>query len=400
MLPLSFVLYTLIMAKFYTGIDVGTSHVKVMICAPDPKGGLRIIATSTAPTKGMRQGYIINIPEVVASVREAVDRAEKAANVRVRSARIAIGGIGIDEMRATGEISLTASGGEVTDRDVQRVIQESEKRASAKLTNRKVIHAIPLAYRIDGMDVLGRPTGMKGTKLAVDTLLVTAFEQHVHDLIAAIENAHIEVEDVMISPLAASLVTLTKPQKMVGVVLANIGAETVSIAVFENDLPISIKVLPIGSADITGDLALAFKIPLIEAEQLKRGAVSTLDVPRKKIEDVMNIRLKEICALIDAHLKSIGKQRLLPAGIIITGGGSGITTIAEISRSSLRLPSQIGSLATTVGRPITSDAVWDVAFGLCRWGYITEQKDRERGMSYISENIKEYVWKIIRSFLP
>ncbi len=104
--------------------------------------------------------------------------------------------------------------------------------------------------------------------------------------------------------------------------------------------------------------------------------------------------------LIDAHLKSIGKQRLLPAGIVITGGGSGVTTAADIARATMRLPSQVGSFSSTAGRAVAGDAAWAVAYGLCRWGFTTEQKDRERGMSYITENIKEYMGKIFRSFLP
>ena len=387
------------MAKIYTGIDIGTSHIKVVIASHDPNGGLRIAATAMSGSKGMRHGYIFNIPDVTNGIREAVERAERTAGVPVRSAGIAIGGVGLDELRTVGEVSLTTSGGEVTDRDVQRAIQESEKRSSAKLTNRKVIHAIPLAYRIDGTAVLGRPTGMKGTKLAVDTLLITAFEQHVHDLISAVEAAHIEVEDVMASPLAAGLVTLTKAQKMAGVVLANIGAETISIAVFENDAPVSVKVLPVGSSDITSDLALSLKIPLVEAEQMKRGAVTSMDVPRKKIDDVVGGRLKDMFTLIDAHLKTIGKQRLLPAGIVITGGGSGVTTAADIARATLRLPSQV-STSPLAGRSVAGDAAWAVAYGLCRWGYVTEQKDRERGVSYITESVKEYVAKMFRSFLP
>lgn len=388
------------MAKIYTGIDIGTSHIKVVIAVPDQGGGLRIVGTAMSTSKSMRHGYIINVLDVTNSIQEAVDRAEKMAGVRVRSARIAIGGVGLDELRALGEVSLTTSGGEVTDRDVQRAIQESEKRSSAKLTNKKVIHAIPIGYRIDGTQVLGRPTGMKGTKLAVDTLLITAFEQHVQDLISAVEAAHIEVEDVMASPLAASLVNLSKAQKMAGVVLANIGAETISIVVFENDAPVSIKVLPVGSSDITSDLALSLKIPLIEAEQMKRGAVTTMDVPRKKIDDVISSRLKDMFILIDAHLKSIGKQRLLPAGIVITGGGSGVTTAADIARATLRLPSAIGSFAAGGGRSIVGDAAWSVAYGLCRWGYAAEQKDRDRGMSYITENFREFFKKMFRSFLP
>lgn len=388
------------MAKIYTGIDIGTSHVKVVIAVADQGGGLRIVGTATSGSKSMRHGYIINVPDVTNSIREAVDRAEKMAGVRVRSARVAIGGVGLDELRATGEVSLTTSGGEVTDRDVQRAIKQSEERSSSKLTNRKVIHAIPIAYRIDGNPVLGRPTGMKGTKLAVDTLLITAFEQHVQDLISAVEAAHIEVEDIMASPLAASLVNLTKAQKMAGVVLANIGAETISIAIFENDAPVSIKVLPGGAADITSDLALSLKIPLTEAEQMKRGAVTSLDVPRKKIDDVIGARLKDMFTLIDAHLKSIGKQRLLPAGIVITGGGSGITTAADIAKATMRLPSSIGTFATTPGRSTVGDAAWSVAYGLCRWGYVTEQKDSERGLSYITESLREFFKKMFRSFLP
>jgi cell division protein FtsA len=388
------------MAKIYTGIDIGTSHIKVVITSYEPGEGLRIIGVGMSSSKGMRHGYIINVRDATKSIQEAVERAASAAGVRVRSARIAIGGVGLDELHTTGEVSLTTSGGEVADRDIQRAIQESEKRASSKLTNKKIIHAIPLNYRVDGMKVMGRCVGMKGTKFAVDTLLITAFEQHVQDVIGAVEAAHVEVEDVMASPLAASLVTLSKAQKMAGVVLANIGAETVSIAIFENDIPISIKVFPIGSSDITSDLALSLKIPLTEAEQMKRGAVTNMDVPRRKIDDVISSRLKDIFGLIDAHLKSIGKQRLLPAGIVITGGGSGITTASDIAKATLRLPSQVSAFSGAATRSIAADASWAVAYGLCRWGYSTEQKNKERGMSYITENVREYLGKMFRSFLP
>lgn len=389
------------MAKTYTGIDIGTSHIKVIIAGvpPSAEAPLQIIGTGVAVSKGMRHGYIVNVPDVTHSIEEAVLRATRAANVHVRSARIGISGVGLDELNSTGEVSLTASSGEVSERDLDRVLHESEKRASSKLTNRKVIHAFPLAYRIDGTTILGRPLGMKGTKLAVDALLVTAFEQHVQDMIHAVEAAHVEVEDVMASPLAASLVTLTKAQKIAGVALANIGSETVSIAIFENDIPVSIKVFPVGSSDITNDLALSFRIPLSEAEQMKRGAVTSTDLPRKKIDDIINDRLKHIFQLIDAHLKSIGKQRLLPAGIVITGGGSGIATASDIARATLRLPSHIGALPGGA-RAATADASWAVAYGLCRWGYAADQKDQARGFKDVFEGVREYVLRGIRSLLP
>lgn len=390
------------MARIYTGIDIGTFHVKVVIAAVGDQqdAPLKIIGTGAATSKGMRHGYIINTKDAAHSVREAVEKASQMAKVRVRTARIGIGGIGLDELRAGGEVSLTASGGEVTERDIDRVIQESEKRASAQLTNRKIVHAVPLTFRIDNKPVLGRAIGLKGTKLAVDALLITTLEQHYQDIVDAVEAAGIEVEDVMASPLAASLVTLSKPQKMAGVVLANIGAETVSIAVFENDSPVSVKVLPIGASDITNDLAITLKIPLTEAEQLKRGAVTGSDTPQKKIDEVVSARLKDIFGLIDAHLKIIGKQRLLPAGIVITGGGSGLATAGDIAKATLRLPSQVGSLFPAQPRAAAGDATWAVAYGLCKWGFSTDLRTHTQSMSSIFINIKEQLSRLMKSLVP
>ncbi len=210
--------------KFYTGIDIGTFQVKVVICAAaeNPDLPMQIIGTGTAVSKGMRHGYILDRNEATRSIREALQRASSAAKVRVTSARVALGGMGLDEIRASGEFPLTASGGIVTEREIDKAIAESEKRTSGKLTNRTVIHAIPLEYRVDGTRVFGKPIGLQGTKLAVDTLLITMFSQHYDDLIEAVEAAGVEVEGVMASPLAAALVTLTKAQKTAGVCLANI----------------------------------------------------------------------------------------------------------------------------------------------------------------------------------
>src|SRR5262249_50840324 len=158
-----------------------------------------ILGTGTAASKGMRHGYIIDTKEATRSIREAVMRACAAAKIQIKSARVALGGVGLEEIRSTGEISLTASGGVVTDRDIERALRESEKRAASKLVNRTVIHTIPLEYRIDGAKVIGRPVGMQGTKIAIDTLLITLLSQHHDELVEAVEAAGIEVEGVMAS---------------------------------------------------------------------------------------------------------------------------------------------------------------------------------------------------------
>lgn len=402
--------------KIYTGIDIGSNHVRVVVArAPErSENAMPIIATGTANSRGLHHGYIISAKDAARSIAEAVASASTAAGVPIKRARIAVGGVGLDEIRSTGEIAIgytertqNARGttravqvpGEITETDVERAILESEKRAAQFLVNRKVVQAIPLSYRIDGQPVLGRPIHMRGSKLSVDTLLITALEQHLNDLIEVVESAGVEVEDVLPAPLAASLALLTKPQKMAGSLLANIGAETLSIAVFENDTPISIKVFPIGGADITNDIALSLQVPLKEAEQMKKGAITKVDQSRKRVEDLVAARLKDMFNLIDAHLKSIGKQRLLPAGIVITGGGSGIASARDLAKAVLRLPSQIGVLPSHVR---TLDATWAVAYGLCRWAYITDDRrtlpTTELGgvLSELWANIKS----VIKGFLP
>lgn len=389
------------MRKFYTGIDIGSSLVKVVIAAPAerPDVPMQIIGTGTAATKGVRHGYIIDRVEAGRSIKEALMRASAAAKVNVKSARVAMGGVGLDEVRSMGDISLTQSGGIVTERDVERALKDSETRASAKLTNRSVIHTIPLEYRVDGNKVFGKAVGLQGTKLSVDTLLITVLTQHHDDLIDAVEAAGVEVEGVMASPLAASLVALTKAQKTAGVVLANIGSETLSLVVFDDDVPVSLKVFPEGSGDITNTIALSFQIPLTEAEQMKRGAVTGSDIAPKKVQVIVTTKLRDMFGLINTHLKSIGRSRLLPAGIVITGGGSGLEAVSEIAKNVLKLPSQIGQ-AGNMARTAASDASWAVAYGLCRWGYGDDVSDRGHSLSDMFTHGWESFKQSFRALLP
>jgi cell division protein FtsA len=233
-----------------------------------------------------------------------------------------------------------------------------------------VIHSIPLQYKIDGRVVLGQPIGMKGNRLEVKKLFITCLDQHVGDLILACDEAGIEVQDVMASPVAASLVTLTKTHKIAGAILANIGAETVSIAVFENNTPTSLEVFDIGSTDITNDIALGLKVPLDEAEQIKLGAITGSSFPRRKLEEIVNARLSDIFELIETHLKKVGRNGLLPAGIVLIGGGSSVSNVEDIAKSSLKLPSRVGAIGgeSPKDRQAIKDATWAVAYGTCVFG--------------------------------
>lgn len=385
----------------YVGIDVGTSSVKAVIAAPPTSSDLpmTIVGTGSSQSKGMRHGYIIDQKEVTRCVKEAVARAAQAAKISVKHARVAMGGVSLEELHSNGEVTLTTSGGIATEREIDRALKESEKKAMAKLLNRTVLHTIPLEFRIDGVPVRGRPNGLQGTKLSVDTLIISVLTQHYDDVVDAIESAGIEVEGTMASPIAAGFVTLTKAQKTAGVMLANIGAETLSTVVYDNDTPVSVKIFPTGSSDITNALALAFQLPLPEAEQMKRGAVTGSDISPKKMTTVISAQLKNMFNLLNTHLKTIGRQRLLPAGIVITGGGSGVPQTIETARSILKLPAQIG-LPAGVARGGTLDATWAVAYGLCRWGFTEDTAAPLYSPGEIFKKTFDSIRSGFRSLLP
>jgi len=386
------------------GVDIGTHHVKVVVAEMIRDGARsvpRVIGTGFAESKGLRHGYIINSSDAIKSIRSAIDQAEKRSGVKIKKAYVSFGGIGLGSIVSNGTVVISRADSEISELDINKVFEVAESDIpSSYILNRKILHTIPLQYKIDGKPVLGRPLGMKGVRLEAKILFITCLEHHLNDMIDAIVATDIDVADVMASPIAASFVTLTKTQKIAGSVLANIGAETVSIVVFENGIPISLEVFPIGSTDITNDIALGLKIPLEEAEQIKLGGITSTSYPRKKLEEIVSARLSDMFELIEAHLKKIGKNSLLPAGIIITGGGSGIGTIEDLAKASLNLPSQIASLHLRDNpKNQIKDGSWSVAYGLCILGFHSED-EKTIGIRHLARGARRSALTWIRQFLP
>ena len=270
---------------------------------------------------------------------------------------------------------------EITELDIKKATDASQSEIpQSQIVNRRIIHTVPLSFRIDGKQVFGNPVGMKGMRLEAKTFFVTCLNHHYADIIEAASDADIGVLDVVATPIAASVVTLSKAQKIAGCVLANIGSETVSIIVYEDNRPISLEIFPIGGSDITNDIALGLRIPLEEAEEVKKGSIVGVTYPRKKIDEIISARLSDVFELIEAHLKKIGKNGLLPAGIILTGGGSSLEMIENMAKSSLKLPSRIGSITFCEGaKGQIKDASWSVAYGLCLIGLTNDGDDNGFG---------------------
>ena len=302
---------------------------------------------------------------------------------------------------------ITKADLEITDLDVKNVLIEAENSLpQSSLMNKQIIQTIPQAFKIDGQMLIGRPAGMHGSKLEARVLFIVCLKQHLNDIIKAVEDADIEVLDVIASPIAASMVSLSKSQKIAGCILVNIGSETVSLAVFENNIPISLEIFPIGSTDITNDIALGFRIPIHEAENIKLGITGEMQYPKKKLDEIIMARLSDIFDLIEAHLKKIGRSGLLPAGIILTGGGSGIDTIEDIARVSLKLPSKVSSInfLTNVKNSQLQDSYWSVAYGLSVWGLnLGGSDDFTTVFNTAKESTEKIMDKIVdwfKQFLP
>lgn len=389
--------------RIITGIDIGSHTVRVVITEYTHGAGLpHIIGLGRSESRGLRHGYIININDAVKSVRQAVEEAEQNSGVRIREAFLSVGGVGLEGAQTLGAAIISRADSEITESDVERAHRACEQNLQ-NAANKRIIHTIPISYSIDSKPIYGRPAGMKGLKLEARCLIITSLDQHLNDLIRAVEEAGVEVIDACAAPIAASFVALTKAQRMAGCILANIGAETVSIVVHEDNIPISIEVFPIGSTNITNDIALGLKIPLEEAEVVKMGK-SIHQIPRKKLNDIVLARLEDMFSLVIAHLKKIGKHELLPAGIILTGGGSGIETIEDFARAAMKLPSKIPSISLDFAENPKSkkqirDTSWFVAYGLTIWGASNDRPSLDGGSS-LWKRMRDSFKNLVKQLMP
>ncbi len=391
--------------KISVGIDIGTSSIKVIVAESSANAAShpRVIGFGISSAEGMRHGYVTDPSMVAVSLRKAVDQAQKSSGYKIEQAYFSIGGAGLEGVTNSATVSLGEKESVVGGADLDAVVEAcQEELPGASIRNRDVIHSIPLSYKIDGKQVFGKVLGMSGSTLEAKTLFVTALSQHLADLVEAAKIAGLSIEDVDASPIAASVPLLTKSQLVAGCGLLVIGAETSAFAVFENGAPASVAIFPIGSTDVTNDIALGFKVSLEEAERIKTSRPESLPYPRKKIEEIVRARLEDIFDLVQSHLKKIGKAGLLPAGIMITGGGAQNPYVEEIGRNVLKLPAKkVGMKFETEARTAVPNAVWATAYGLAVIGMSNTGESRGgldnilRRRSGFLRNIKRLFGKIL-----
>lgn len=351
--------------EIIVGLDIGTSFTKMAIgkrLREDKTPS--IIALGVAPTEGVRRGVVIDIQDVTRSINEALDIASKMIEEDIKSVYISINGAYIKSHLTSGKIAISRGDGEVTEEDKDRVMVNANPGPSGQ--NKEVIGVIPKTYTLDEETGIKNPVGMNGIRLEVEALIIENNSSSMKNLEKCIHNLGLAIEDQEIGIIAAAQSVLTKKQKDLGVAVIDMGAGTTSMAVYEEGHLIHIGVIPIGANHITNDLAIGLRTSIEVAEKVKLkygvalekslGDTAKLKIDLAKIDaaeegvfpipyiaSIIEARLKEIFELIIKELKKIDRDGLLPAGVVLVGGGANLKAIADLAKQELKLPIKIGS---------------------------------------------------------
>ncbi len=399
--------------QILTAIDVGTTKVCTIIAECKEDGGLRVVGVGNVPSTGMHKGLVVNINEAKDAIRASVKKAEQACNYKVESAYVGVAGRHITSMNNRGEIAITRNDRLVRVNDLRRVLSSAQ---SVKIpSDRKILHVIPRGYAIDGQEGVKNPVGMHGFRLDVETHIITAAITSVQNLMKCVRNLGIDVDDLVLEPIASAEAVLTEDEKQAGVVLAEIGGGTSEIAVFKDGSIFHTAALPVAGYQITRDIAIGLGLPFEVAEQMKKNYGSVMpvyegktQVPNPMSSDSHGASYQDLCEIIRARVDEILRlvllempqneyQALVPAGLVLAGGGANISGITELAQDIWRLPVRVGSPVELDG---ISDSLRDPKFATAIGLLIWANKNRTRGRSsrLFGTGLFKFVGQIISLF--
>ena len=368
-----------------TAIDVGTTKVCTTIAEVHREGGLRVAGVGITPSAGLHKGLVVNIGEARESIHESVKKAEHASGYKVDSAIVGVTGRHVTSINNRGVVAITRNDRLVRPDDLRRVLASAQ---SIKVANdRKLLHVIPRQYAVDGQAGVKNPVGMHGFRLDVETHIITAAVTSVQNLVKCIRSIGIDIEDLVLEPLASSEAVLTDDEKQTGIILADIGGGTTDIAVFKEGSIWHTAILPIAGYQLTRDVAIGLGLPFDVAEEMKKRYGSVMPVYEAKMEmasgisedghgvsyqdlcDIIRARVEEIVRLILLELPRADYETLVPSGLVLTGGSSNLSGIDVLGRDILQLPVRIGVPTNVNGISDTlRDPAYATSVGLMLWG--------------------------------
>ncbi len=388
--------------EIIVGLDVGSTAVRVAVgqltSSRDSGAELQLIGAAEVPSEGILKGQVGSIEDAVSSVSSALEHAEKIVGLPIEHVWVGVSGTQIISQESKGIIAVSRANSEITEEDIERAVEAAKNIATP--LNYEILHVLPRTYSVDTQSGIKDPVGMTGMRLEVDTKIIHSVSSHIKNLSKVIYRAGVDIDDFVLSILAAGEVVATSRQKELGCVVINMGGPTTSMVVYEDGDVIHSAVIPIGSSHITNDLALGLRTSIEIAEKVKceygeclskklnkkdtvdlfnSGSAESEIVSRYYIAQIIEARVTEILEKVDDELSAIGRSQMLPAGALFVGGGSKIHGLTDCAKEVLALPSQIGYPLSIES---ISDKINDIAFvpavGLVKWGSAFAQSPGKR----------------------
>jgi len=352
------------------GLDVGTTKVCTLVARVLPEGW-DIISFANVPSQGVQRATIVDIEEATAAIINSVERAEQSSGMDIRSVWVGITGHHIRAFPVEAGLKITDEEKQITQVHVDALIQMAQRSLSIP-EDHSILDTIPRQFTINGVSGIKRPIGLSAREVKIQALVVTAATSFIQSLTRCVRQAGLEVEGIVLEPLAAGMATLSESEKELGTALIDIGGGTTDVAVFLENALVDTFALPIGGNHVTRDLAIGLRTPIEEAERLKVnygcalpekvGSDETVEVtelgrgkqrpiPRKALAEIIEPRMRELFEIASERLERKGWLPLLAGGVVLTGGGSLLEEVSELAQSVFGLPVRIGEPLLPIGAP-------------------------------------------------
>ncbi len=372
------------------GIDVGTTKVCTIVAQVQDDGKINILGVGQTPSKGLDKGTVVNIDDVVNAIATSVEKAERLSGYRIETAYVGVAGRHISSLNSRGVVAIGHTEYEIARSDVARAVEAAQ--AIAIPSQREVIHVIPRAYIVDGNEGIRDPVGMSGFRLEVETHIVTGEVMAIQNLIKSVQRAGVEVEDLVLQPLASGEAVLSREDMDHGVILVDIGGGTTDVAIFIQGGIWHTSVIPIGGYHFTNDIVQVMQTPHNTAEYLKLRygsaiaeaindeegdlvEVETLSggekqkISRLTLNEILEARAEQVVELVYNEIQRSGFQGLLQAGVVVTGGCAQLPRFDELVREMLGVPVRVGVPTALTGLADAIDTPpYATSIGLLRWG--------------------------------
>ncbi len=342
-------------------VDVGTSAIKAIIVQKSPEeAGLKVLGRAENISSGVRKGVVSDSESVAKIIRITIEEAKREAGQEVDEVYANINGMHIFCLSSKGLISVSRADQEIAQEDVDRVI-DAAKTFFLPPNNKEILETFPREFIIDREKGIKNPVGLHGIRLETEVIAVGGFTSYSKSLSQAILSANLQVSDLILGPIATARAVLTNQEKELGALVIDFGAGTTGISVYEEGVLLHTAVLPVGTNNIRNDIAIGLKVDIetaefiknefgnsilgeksIKKEKLKISSGEEITFQRNELKKIAEPRIVEILDEIEKELKKISKSRLLPGGVVVTGGGSKIPGLVEFTREKLGLPCRLG----------------------------------------------------------